>query len=156
MGLVQNSITSYESYTPRNFWKVLDDEFHFGLDVAATYDSTVCEEYFTIEDDGLNQDWSGFGGSVWCNPPFSRSIGRWVEKSYEESLKGTVVVMLIPVKSDTMYWHRYVMRAAEVRLVKGRLSFGGSTSNAPFPCAVVLFDKRRSGPVFSSIDRVID
>ena len=48
--------------------------------------------------------------------------------------------MLIPSRTDTRYWHNYVMKASEIHFVKGRLKFGDSQNSAPFPSAVVVFD----------------
>ncbi|MEH7246485.1 DNA N-6-adenine-methyltransferase [Neobacillus niacini] len=62
-------------------------------------------------------------------------------KAFEESSKGATVVCLIPARTDTKYWHDYVMKADEIRFVKGRLKFGGSKNSAPFPSAVVVFRK---------------
>lgn len=74
------------------------------------------------------------------NPPYGRVISDWIRKAYEESLKGALVVALIPARTDTRYWHEYVMRAKEIRLVKGRLKFGDGRNSAPFPSAVTIWD----------------
>ena len=77
---------------------------------------------------------------MFCNPPYGRDIGRWVQKAYEEGHKeNTVVVMLIPARTDTKYFHDYIMHRAEVRFVKGRLKFGGAAAGAPFPSMLVIF-----------------
>ena len=110
--------------TPADFFKELDQEFHFDLDPAATTKSAKCARYFTPADDGLKADWGG--SCVFCNPPYGRQIGEWVRKGYEESQKpGTVVVMLIPARTDTAYFHDYVFhgKADEVRFLRGRLTF---------------------------------
>ena len=63
-----------------------------------------------------------------------------MKKCYEESLKpGTVVVMLIPARTDTKYFHDYILHRSEIRFIKGRLRFGDSKMNAPFPSMVVIF-----------------
>ncbi len=88
------------------------------------------------------------------NPPCGRVIGDWLAKAYTESRKpGTVVVCLIPSRTDTKWWHEYVMRAAEVRFIRGRLRFGKATSSAPFPSAVVVFEAGHTTPRFSSYER---
>jgi len=53
--------------------------------------------------------------------------------------------MLIPARTDTRYWHNYVMKAEMVFFVKGRLKFGDSENSAPFPSAVVVFRKTVDG-----------
>lgn len=86
--------------TPPDFFAELDREFGFTLDPAATAKSAKCAQFYTPDDDGLKQDWGG-GNSVFCNPPYGRAIYDWVRKGYEESRKpGTVVVMLIPARTD--------------------------------------------------------
>lgn len=83
----------------------------------------------------------GGGSSVFCNPPYGgKSTGDWIEKCYNESRKpGTVVVMLIPARTDTKAFHKYIYKKAEVRFIKGRLKFGGSKDAAPFPSMLVIF-----------------
>ena len=75
------------------------------------------------------------------NPPYGRSIGRWMRKAYESAEDGATVVSLIPARTDTQYWHRYAMKG-EIRLIRGRIKFGGAKSGAPFPSAVVIFRPR--------------
>lgn len=110
--------------TPADFFSELDQEFHFNLDPAATDKSAKCARYFTPADDGLKADWGGC--RVFCNPPYGRQITDWVRKGYEESKKpGTLVVMLIPARTDTSYFHDYIFhgKADEVRFIRGRLTF---------------------------------
>lgn len=130
--------------TPVEFFNEPDQEFHFNLDPAATDKSAKCANYFTPADDGLSKDWEGC--CVFCNPPYGRSIQDWVRKGYEESLKpGTTVVMLIPARTDTSYFHDYIFhgKADEVRFLRGRLKFtdedGNTKDAAPFPSAVIVW-----------------
>ena len=74
------------------------------------------------------------------NPPYGREIGKWVQKAYEESLVGALVVCLLPSRTDTKWFHNYVMKSTEIRFIKGRLKFGDATNSAPFPSCVVVFD----------------
>ena len=152
------SSTTDEWETPADFFAMLDAEFGFTLDVCATAANAKCERYFTKADDGLIQPWEGV---CWMNPPYGKEIGRWVEKAYKASLDGATVVCLIPARTDTAYWHDYAMRADEVRLVRGRLAFGGTAKrghNAPFPCAVVVFRPAQSNvaPILSGMGRSQD
>ncbi len=141
-----NSSVCHTWRTPPDFYERLDAEFGFTLDAAASVDNALAPRFFTETVDGLRQDWNG---SVWCNPPYGRTIGRWLAKGRREAERGSaeVVVMLVPARTDTSYWHEHVMRADEVRLVAGRLCFSGG-DNAPFPCAVVVFRGRRDSPRF--------
>jgi phage N-6-adenine-methyltransferase len=132
--------------TPQAFFDQLDREFGFILDVAADNQNTKAPRYFTKETDGLTQDWVrealvfGWPGrkAVWMNPPYGREIGKWVQKAYEESLKGITVVCLLPSRTDTKWFQDYCLKA-ECRFVRGRLKFGDAKNSAPFPSVVVVF-----------------
>jgi len=122
--------------TPDCFFDKLNNEFGFELDVCATKDNAKCDKYYTIDDDGLSQIWSGM---CWMNPPYGRQIKHWIKKAYESARdNGATVVCLIPSRTDTAYWHDYVMKG-EIRFIRGRLKFGGAKNSAPFPSAVVVF-----------------
>ena len=125
--------------TPQNLFDKLDKEFNFTLDVCATDETAKCNNYFTPKENGLIQEWRG---NCWMNPPYGREIGIWIKKAWEESKKGAKVVCLIPARTDTKYWHEYIFTyAAEIRFIKGRIKFGNSKNSAPFPSALVIFDK---------------
>ena len=129
--------------TPMDFFKKLDNEFHFSLDPCANNENHKCDKFFTKEMNGLSQDWSG--ETVFCNPPYGRQIKDWVKKCHDEAMKpNTTVVMLIPARTDTQYFHDYIYHCAEIRFIKGRLKFGNSKNSAPFPSMVVIFDKNRN------------
>jgi len=129
------SSKSEEWATPQDFFEQIDKEFHFNLDACATAENAKCDKYYTKEQDGLSQEWNGI---VWCNPPYGRSIGMWVKKAYESK---TTVVLLVPARTDTKWFHDYVLGKAEVRFVKGRLKFGGCKNSAPFPSMLVVYRK---------------
>lgn len=125
--------------TPQDFFDKLNKEFNFDLDPCATKENAKCSKYFTKEIDGLKQEWQGH--KVFCNPPYGRDIKDWVEKAYKESKKeNTIVVMLIPARTDTKYFHSYIYhKAKEIRFIKGRLKFGNAKNSAPFPSMIVVF-----------------
>ena len=124
--------------TPQDFYDKLDDEFHFTLDPCADEYNHKCDLFYTKEQNGLAQDWGGH--VVFCNPPYGKEIASWVRYAYEQSRKpGTTVVMLIPARTDTRYFHDYIYGKAELRFVRGRLKFGDATSSAPFPSMVVVY-----------------
>lgn len=122
--------------TPQAFFDQLNAEFCFSLDACALPWNAKCERYYTPEQDGLSQIWTGV---VWCNPPYGRKIGKWVEKAASSVAEGATVVMLLPARTDTQWFHRYIYHQAEIRFVPGRLKFVGAKWNAPFPCMVVIF-----------------
>lgn len=124
--------------TPQKFFDELDKEFHFTLDPCATPENAKCTRFFTQSENGLIQNWGG--EIVFCNPPYGRTISDWVRKSYEESRKpNTKVVMLLPARTDTAYFHDYIYHKAEIRFLRGRLHFNDSKQSAPFPSMVVIF-----------------
>lgn len=133
------SSATNEWATPQNFFDKLNDEFNFTLDPCATPENAKCKKFYTIKEDGLEQDWQG--EAVFCNPPYGRAVKNWVKKCHDEGQKpNTTVVMLIPARTDTTYFHEYIYhKAKEIRFIKGRLKFGGCNNAAPFPSMVVVF-----------------
>jgi len=125
--------------TPTDFFNDLNDEFHFTLDVCASPGNAKCDDYFTVVENGLAQNWSGV---CWMNPPYGKAIGQWVAKAREEAQVGrATTVCLLPARTDTRWWHDNIPYADEVRFVKGRLRFVGAPSSAPFPSVVVIFKR---------------
>lgn len=122
--------------TPDDVFKALDAEFNFTLDPCASIGNAKCPRFFTKDIDGLSQDWGV--NTVFMNPPDGRVISKWIKKAYESTRGGATVVCLIPARTDTQWWHEYVMKG-EIRLIKGRLKFNGHINSAPFPSAVVIF-----------------
>lgn len=125
--------------TPQEFFDELNREFRFTLDPCSTDENHKCERFYTIFQNGLLQDWGG--ENVFVNPPYGRKVKEWVKKCYEESKKpNTKVVLLIPARTDTAYFHDYIYhKVKEIRFVRGRLKFGDGKSPAPFPSMVVIF-----------------
>lgn len=131
--------------TPQAFFDKLNEEFHFALDVAADNTNFKCERYYDKSIDGLIQPWcTPPSYAVWCNPPYGKAVGKWVEKAFKESLTGQTIVMLLPVRTDTKWFHDYIYNKAEIRFVKGRLKFGDSVNSAPFPSMVVVFNGNKN------------
>ena len=148
--------------TPAAVFHALDKKFAFELDACASHDNTLCDSYFTEEDDGLSQCWiapdsfSARGNAefrdfltIWCNPPYGRDVGKWVEKAYRESQEGCTVVMLVMASTDTRWWKDWVWKAAEVRFITGRLKFtldGFEQNSSPKGSAIVIFTPWSKGP----------
>lgn len=133
-GMYSSATDEWE--TPQSYFDAVNAEFGLDLDVCATDFNRKCDRYFTKEADGLRQPWAG---RCWMNPPYGKSIGAWVRKAYEESLTGSLVVCLLPARTDTRWFHDYILGKAEIRFVKGRLKFGGSKNSAPFPSMLVIY-----------------
>lgn len=126
-----------EHSTPQEFFDNLNREFNFTLDVAATPENAKCARYFSEKEDGLTRGWGT--ETVWCNPPYGRGIGEWVKKAFIAANFGATVVMLLPARTDTRWFHKYIVEHAEIRFVRGRLKFGDAKNAAPFPSMVVVF-----------------
>lgn len=131
--------------TPQDFFDNLNSEFDFALDAAATDKTAKCALYYTPETDGLAQSWD-CGGAVFCNPPYGREIGKWVKKAHDEARKGVTIVLLIPARTDTTYFHDYIYGKSEIRFIRGRLRFadadGNSADPAPFPSMLVIYNNK--------------
>ena len=119
--LVMFSSKDVDWETPQEFFDKLNWRFGpFDLDPCADVSNTKCANFFTEPENGLIKSWEGFTSFV--NPPYGRGIEKWIKKGYDEARKNnTKVVMLIPARTDTKYWHQYVMKADEVYFIKGRL-----------------------------------
>lgn len=128
--------------TPQDLFDALDREFHFTLDVCATPENAKCKDFYSPMIDGLRQPWLGV---CWMNPPYGREIGKWVQKAYQSSRAGAIVVCLLPARTDTRWWQTFVWNEAigqianEIRFLAGRIRFSGSRNCAPFPSAIVVF-----------------
>lgn len=131
--------------TPPALFRRLDAEFRFTLDAAASPENALCSRYFTEAEDALSQPWTG---RVFCNPPYSAKVGQWVAYGWHEVYAhrhAEVVVMLVAARTDTAWFHQYALSGAEIRFIRGRLRFGGSTNSAPFPSLLLVFRAVRIG-----------
>jgi len=145
------SSSSAEWETPAEVFDPLNAEFGpFDLDAAATKTNTKAPYYYTKVGDGLRGDWTG--RAVWLNPPYGTGIAQWISKAFNQTLDGgrgpaSVVVVLVPARTDTEWWHTFVepyrgTPRVEVRFLKGRVPFvraDGKRSRAPFPSVVLIF-----------------
>lgn len=129
--------------TQADFFAELYQEFNFDMVICADELNHKTPEYFTKEQDGLLQDWSG--RRVFCNLLHGRELAAWVEKAYREGTKdGTIVVMLIPGmlipgSPETQYFSNFILHKLETRFVPGRLMFKGASQSEPFSATVVIF-----------------
>ena len=138
-GLMSSNSSEWE--TPQDLFDELNKEFHFTLDPCATPENAKCDQYITKGFDGLKISWSDYSDSVFMNPPYGRKIGNWIKKAWEESQKGSLVVCLLPARTDTRWFHDYCIKG-EIRFLKGRLYFtdqDGKNGRAPFPSMVIIF-----------------
>ena len=131
---------SDEWETPRELFASLNKRFKFTLDPCSTIENHLCNKYYTKEENGLCKSWKG--ETVFVNPPYSK-IKQWVEKCYKEyETNGTTIVMLIPSRTDTRYFHEYIYHKSEIQFIKGRLHFSNSKNSAPFPSMIVIYERK--------------
>lgn len=147
---------SVEWGTPKALFDVLNNEFNFSLDAAASDRSHKCENYYTKEDDALTQTWYG---NVFINPPYGRVIRDWLTKALNSLEHINSAVFLLPAYTESKWFQDIIIpNSTEVRFIRGRLTFelfeeGKEWSNgkgyiAPFPSAVVIFNKSRQDNCF--------
>lgn len=127
--------------TPKEFFDKLNRKFKFDIDACASDENHKLPNYYTEKDDALTKSW---WGNVFMNPPYGRHIGEFVRKAYEEHLRDPdrFIVMLVPARTDTKYWHDYIQDKSTVKFLKGRLKFeinGEAMDAAPFPSVVVIY-----------------
>ena len=123
--------------TPQKLFDELNEKYHFTLDPCSNGKNAKCEKYFTEKENGLIQSWEG--ETVFVNPPYGRTISEWVKKCSQES-KHAKILLLIPTRTDTKYFHQYIYRQADIEFLQGRLKFeqnGKPTNSAPFPSMIV-------------------
>jgi len=130
--------------TPQKLFDNLNREFGFTLDVCALDYNAKCENYFSPEVDGLLQKWDGV---CWCNPPFDKTMGAWIEKAFNSAQKGATVVCLFPGNyHDNDWWHSYVMRSSEIRYMRGRCLFHNNGKETSLRTLLVVFKPHCQGP----------
>lgn len=125
--------------TPLDIFQPLSDEFGFTLDAAATAENALADNFFTSNDDAMKQDWGQH--VVWLNPPYGDGyrLSDWVAKAHRASINGATVVMLIPARTNTVWFHDYCLALAEVRFVRGRPKFGDAPHGLPQPLCIIIF-----------------
>jgi phage N-6-adenine-methyltransferase len=146
--------TTDEWETPQATFDALAAEFEFHLDLCASATNFKLRPYYTAEMDALSIDWSADNFASpgpptgFCNPPYSRGLqGKFIAKAAEERRRGFQTVMLLPARTDTKAFHAHIYDASkwqaregvEIRLLPGRLKFGGAANSAPFPSMIVVF-----------------
>jgi site-specific DNA-methyltransferase (adenine-specific) len=131
--------------TPIDLWNQLDAIHNFDVDAAASQTNHLCLNWYGLDHenikrrDGLTADWDG--RTVWINPPYGRVIAQWTYAAQKHADKGGTVVMLLPSRTDTRWFHEHCL-PNDVEFIKGRLKFGGSKVSAPFPSMIVRFNAK--------------
>jgi len=120
--------------TPKSLFEELNKEFGFDCDPCL-----IARDNSIHLRDMLGSDW---GNRCFVNPPYQK-LKEWTAKAKTEFHKGKLVVLLIPSRTDTAWWHEDVMESQEIRFLRGRLKFDDIKTPAPFPSCLVIFDPKR-------------
>lgn len=127
--------------TPIKLFDRLNQYFKFTLDPCCSEENKKCDKYYTVKENGLIQDWGK--NIVWMNPPYGKELKFWMEKAYNESLKGATVVCLVPSRTDTQWFHNWAYGKGDLVFLNRRLDFEGSTNKAPFPSMLVIYNSNK-------------
>ena len=153
-------MSAYIPQAARHDWATPDTLFEwaserwgpFYLDAAADASNAKCEIYLTEDQDALELDWgdtfdtSDLPAHVWLNPPYGRSMPKFVRKAIQQVNSGRVrrVVLLIAARLDTKVFHEDIVpNASEIVFLEGRVKFGNQNVGAPFPSCFVVIDNRK-------------
>ena len=112
--------------TPKDFYNELNKEFNFDFDPCPLTFDPIPEDK-----DGLKIDW---GQSNYVNPPYSKDLKEaFILKAIEESKKGKLSVVLVPVFTSNKFFHEKILtNVKEIRFVKGRVKFIGINKKGEF------------------------
>lgn len=127
--------------TPQWLFDLVQAEFALELDVCATNETAKCEHYIDAEQDAFKTPWTF--KRCWMNPPYGRGLEQWMQLAWDYSKRGHLVVCLVPASTENEWWWRIVEASkAEVRFIRGRVNFVGTTSGSTFGSALVIFRQR--------------
>lgn len=120
----------------------------FDLDVCCSRHNIPAKKHYILgEYDGLRNDWEKLN---WCNPPYDE-CQKWIKKAHDEMLKGNTTVMLIPVRTETKYFHDYILWDDKVKIYWLRKGYGFINPDTGKTCgvfknalALVIFSPKQS------------
>jgi hypothetical protein len=137
--------------TPDELFARFDGLFHFDLDASATgFNRKVFrylardygfygENFDAVGFDALSIDWHHYGANIWLNPPYGRGLNDWLVKAKDAAAEGSIIVCLLPARTDTVFYQRIIMQSRAVLFLPGRVTFAGAKDPAPFPSMVAIF-----------------
>lgn len=127
--------------TPHSFFYPLHVEFRSDIDAAASADNALLPRFWDEQTDAFKQDWTGL--RVWCNPPYGRKvIYKWVKQCATGG--ASVCVILLPARTDTRWFHDFCYQKpnVELRFIKGRIKFSGTSGAGKFPSMLAIVRER--------------
>lgn len=135
--------------TPQYVFDYYNKIYQFNFDLACSEHNKLCENGFTKEQDSLKQDWYAKDRVAWLNPPYSADMREWFAKAVEESNKGMTICMLVYARTDTRWWHDYVLpNAYSIRFIKSRIKFldsstGKERGSSTAPSCLIVFSPEK-------------
>lgn len=146
---INDSMFSSEKHdweTPEELFLGLHKRYNFEIDLAANERNAKLGTFFSVENDAFRHHWNL---TSWLNPPYGRQIVNWIQRAYDQSrVHASTIVVLMPARTDTMYFHDFVMKSRKIYFIKGRLTFVGADHPAPFPSMVVEFSPSDIGGIY--------
>ena len=147
--------------TPPEVFDFFNSRYAFDFDAAATPEDALLPDFIPPSVDALATDWGRLfpnASAAWVNPPYGRGVDKWMAKCAAEGAAGMLVGALVFARTDTRWWHDYVMQARTVWLIKGRIRFlghdGVAGNSAPAPSAFVVWcGPQSSTPYFTAWER---
>ncbi len=133
-----------EWYTPRDYVEKLLKVYKIDIDAAANSSNSIVPLWFGehsplgVNDSLALENWSKYGDTFFLNPPFSM-VDAFIKKARMEYERGANIIVLVPARVDTKWWHNNVEHVADVRNIKGRLKYGGAKNSAPFPSVLLKY-----------------
>lgn len=128
--------------TPAEFTRAVLNRLRqddFKIDLAASLENRVTEEFISEEEDSFSVDWLERRGWCWLNPPFS-NIRPWVTKAWASRCQfGTQIVVLVPAAVGANWWRDWVDGKAYITYLNGRITFVGHKHGYPKDCALLLY-----------------
>jgi hypothetical protein len=156
---------NFERYTPAEYIEAARATLNgFDLDPAScaiAQETVQASRFFTIDDDGLKQEWHG---RVWLNPPYSQPlIGLFIDKLIAELAAGRVTqaIVLTHNSSDTAWFQKLAACATAFCFTRGRVRFvfpDGARRGSPVQGQTFFYFGQNGGrfaDVFSAIGTIV-
>lgn len=139
-----NRNTRKEWQTPLWFFNILNKQYNFIWDMAASKENALVKNYVDEKQDALSMEWPS-KSRIWVNFPYnSRLLHLWFSRGWDAASRGSTVIFLVHARTDTVWFHEWAVRG-HITFVRGRLKFlynGIEQDAAPFPSIVIRYDRK--------------
>lgn len=148
---MSSGVDSKQDYgTPKSFINAVEKRFGpIAFDLAASKENAKAKDFYTIEDNSLEQDWTKLRGNLWLNPPY-KNIGEWTKKCMEtiqnptgdfsKAWRGEIptILLLVPASVGSNWFRDYV-QGNEIHFINPRITFDGAEDPYPRDCMLVQY-----------------